>query len=208
MTDKLKLYVRGFFGSSNMSTETFQAPRARPILSVFDLDPKALKQVVSNESIVEVYNLMVRRQVIHTDFDFRERAIKLALTAFGVSNFNQWIKLNTQSPTFTQTHADFITDTVRFITTGKRYMPVNMWEHLITPGTNDPTSVIKYDESILDNLPDGFSMRSNQAISNNLHNVIAEWLSHSGGFTDMVTTLYTFFGECDRNPMPTVGSVS
>lgn len=207
MKDNLKLYVRGFFGSNAMSTESVETPRSRPILSVFDLDPKALKHVVRNESVVEVYNQMVRRQVIHTDFDFRERVIKIALAAFGVNNFETWAKLNTHSPTFTQTHADFITDTVRFITTGKRHMPVSMWDHLVSPGTNDPTSPAAYDVSVMSLLPAGWSLRSNQAIPNNLHNVIAQWLSQNGGFTDMVTSLYTLFGECDRNPVPNISKI-
>lgn len=207
MKDNLKLYVRGFFGSDAMSTESVEAPRARPILSVFDLDPKALKHVVCNESVVEVYNQMIRRQVIHTDFDFRERVIKIALTAFGVNDFITWAKLNTNSPTFTQTHADFITDTVRFITTGKRHMPVSMWEHLVSPGTNDPTSPIDYDRSLMTMLPGGWSSRSKQPVPYNIHNVVTQWLSQSGGFTDMVTSLYTLFGECDRNPAPSTGAV-
>lgn len=207
MKDNLKLYVRGFFGSKEMSTESVLTPPSRPILSVFDLDPKALKHVVRNESIVEVYNQMVRRQVIHTDFNFRERVIKVAHTAFGINNFEAWALLNTKSPLFTQTHADFISDTARFIVTGKRHMPVNMWEHLISPGTNDPTSPAVFDEEMMKSLPAGWSTRSNQAISNNLHNVIAQWLSHTGGFTDMLTSLYTLFGDCDRNPTPALGAI-
>ena len=207
MKDNLKLYVRGFFGSNAMSSETVETPRARPILSVFDLDPKALKHVVCNESVVEVYNQMIRRQVIHTDFDFRERVIKIALAAFGVNNFEAWSLLNAQSPTFTQTHADFITDTVRFITTGKRHMPVSMWEHLVTPGANDPTTPAEFDLPLMKMLPAGWSARSGQAIPNNLHNVVAQWLSQNGGFTDLVTSLYTLFGECDRNPVPAFGAI-
>jgi hypothetical protein len=195
MKDNLKLYVRGFFGSVNMSTETYQSQRDRPLLSVFDLNPEALKHVVCNESVVDIYNKMVRRQVVHTDFDFRERAIKIALNAFGVKDFKLWAKLNSESPTFTQLHADFITDTVRFITTGKRNLPVDTWERMIGPGTNDPNDVIQYDPAIMNALPSGYSIRAQQVTSSNLHNVIAMWLSRPGGFTDMVTTLYTLFGE-------------
>lgn len=193
--DDLKLYVRGFFGSDNMSSETYQSTRSRPILSVFDLNPEILKHVVCNESIVEIYNQMIRRQVIHTDFDFRERAIKVALTAFGVNNFGAWAAINLQSPTFTQLHADFITDTVRFITTGKRNVSVDTWERMIGPGSNDPTSPAEFDQTVMQMLPSGYSERSRQEIQGNLHNVISLWLSRSGGFTDMVTSLYTFFGE-------------
>lgn len=193
--DDLKLYVRGFFGSKNMSHETYQSRRSKPILSVFDLNPEALKHVVCNEAVVEIYNQLVRRQVISTDFDFRERAIKVALSAFGENNFQAWIKANAYSPVFSQTHADFLNDTARFIVTGKRHLPVDTWERLITASTNDPNNTISFDEALLAQLPSGFSAIHTVQTANNLHNVIAKWLSHEGGFTDMVTTLYTLFGE-------------
>lgn len=195
MRDKLKLYVRGFFGSDTMATETYQTQRSRPILSVFDLNPEAIKHVVCSEAVVEIYNQMIRRQVIHTDFDFRERAVKIALKSFGVQNFEAWAKFNLDSPTFTQTHADFITDTARFITTGKRHLPVDTWERLIAPGANDPTIKSEYDTSVMMLLPSGYSHRLQQSCHDNLHNVIARWLSQNGGFTDMVTSLHTLFGE-------------
>lgn len=195
MNVDFKLYVRGFFGSKIMSTETYASSRSRPILSVFDLNPEALKHVVCNESVVEIYNQMIRRQVIHTNFDYRERVIKIALAAFGTRNFNTWIELNKESPTFTQTHADFINDTMRFINTGKRNLPVDTWERLIGPGSNDPNSPVVIDRSLMQFLPRGYSYRNKQETQNNLHNVIATWLGHPGGFTDLVTTLYTLFGE-------------
>lgn len=195
MQEDLKLYVRGFFGSKALSTETYQQWKSRPILSVFDLSPEAVKHVVANESVVEIYNQLVRRQVIHTDFDFRERAIRIALGAFGVHNFNLWAKVQQESPTFTQTHADFINDTIRFITTGKREMNVDMWERLIGPGSNDPANRAVIDETLLAWLPTGYSYRLRTETPANLPNVIAMWLARTGGFTDMVTTLYTLFGE-------------
>lgn len=196
MRDDLKLYVRGFFGSKNLSNETYQSQRQRPILSVFDLNPEALKHVVCNEAVVEIYNQLIRRQVISTDFDFRERAIKVALTAFGVGNFQLWAKLNAESsPTFTQLHADFITDTARFIVSGKRDVDIMTWERMVSPGSHDPTTKIAYDNSVMTFLPQGYSILKDAQTANDLPNVIAKWLSHPGGFTDMVITLYTLFGE-------------
>ena len=191
----LKLYVRGFFGSMSMSSETYQQNRSKPILSVFDLNPEALKHVVCNESVVEVYNQMIRRQVIHTNFDFRERCIKIALNAFGVHNFAAWILLNKASPTFTQSHADFLMDTVRFIVSGKRHTSVDSWERLIAPGSNDPVTPVVFDNDLLGALPSERVGVNRAEISDNLHLVIAMWLSHPGGFADLITTLYTLFGE-------------
>jgi hypothetical protein len=168
MRDNLKLYVRGFFGSMNMSTETYQGGRARPILSVFDLNPEVLKHVVCNESVVEVYNQLIRRQVISTNFEFRERVLKIAMKAFGVKNLSQWIALQTESPTFTQLHADFLIDTIRYINTGKRQLPIQTWERLIGAGANDPTSKIVFDAAVLQSIPTGYSVRKQQPTEANL----------------------------------------
>lgn len=195
MSADLKLYVRGFFGSRLMSSEVAASHKPRPILSVFDLNQEALQHVVCNESVVEIYNQLVRRQVISTDFDFRERVIKVAGKAFGVDNFVLWARACAQSPTFTQLHADFITDTVRFITTGKRDIPIMTWERLIGPGSNDPTSKVVFDDKILNLLPAGFSILRTQPTHRDMPNVISKWLSHPTGFTDLVITLYTLFGE-------------
>jgi hypothetical protein len=112
-----------------------------------------------------------------------------------MNNFQSWVKLNAASPTFTQSHADFITDTVRFIMTGKRDIPVGTWERLIGPGQNDPTATIIFDQQLMNSLPTGYSVLRKQSTQSNLNNIIALWLSRDGGFTDMVTTLYTLFGE-------------
>lgn len=193
-TANLKLYVRGFFGSEAMATETTQTWKSRPLLSVFDLTPEAVQHVVANESIVEVYNQVIRRQVIHTDFDFRERVVRIALRAFGVNNFALWVQLQKESPTFTQTHADFIADTLKFITSGKRDISVDTWEKIVGPGSNDPVDKPNLDLDMLATAENSLWPSGPQTEAT-LHHVITRWLSQPRGFIDLVTSLYTLFGE-------------
>ncbi len=195
MSSDLKLYVRGFFGSKSLSTEALQQRRYTAVRSVFDLSPEALQHVVSNESIIELYNQVVGRQVIHTKFDFRERAIKIALRSFGMKNFLVWAELNKDSPTFTQLHADFIMDTMRFISTGKRHIPIDTWERMIAPGSNDPINKIQYDDEIIQNFPSGYNLPGRKISDYDIHKVISKWLSKPSGFSDMIITLYILFGD-------------
>lgn len=195
MSSDLKLYVRGFFGSKSLSTEALEQRRHTVVRSVFDLSPEALRHVVSNESIIELYNQVVGRQVIHTRFDFRERAIKVALRSFGIKNFLVWAELNKDSPTFTQLHADFIMDTMRFISTGKRELPVDTWERMIAPGSNDPINKIQYKEEVIKNFPCGYDNTARKISDYDIHKVISKWLSKPGGFSDMIVTLYILFGD-------------
>lgn len=194
----LKLYVRGFFGSKSLATEALVQSRYTPVRSVFDLSPETLQHVVSNESIIELYTQVVGRQVNHSMFDFREHAIKLALRSFGLPNFLVWAELNKQSPTFTQLHADFITDTMRFISTGKRNIPIDSWERMIVPGSNDPVGKVEYDKDVVNNFPFGGSIRSTgqaRLDTCNLPQVLTRWLSQPSGFSDLVVTLYILFGD-------------
>lgn len=194
----LKLYVRGFFGSKSLSTEALVQNRYTPVRSVFDLSPETLQHVVSNESIIELYTQVVGRQVNHAMFDFREHAIKLALRSFGLTNFLVWAELNKESPTFTQLHADFITDTMRFISTGKRDIPIDSWERMIVPGSNDPVGKVDFDRDVVANFPRGYSTRlsgEHQLQTYELPKIIARWLSQPSGFSDMVVTLYILFGD-------------
>lgn len=195
MHPDLKLYVRGFFGSAAMSTESAHQQHTGGLRSIFDLNPKALKHVVSNESVVEIYNQLIRRSVILTDFDFREKVIKIALTAFGYSNLATWALAQRSSPTLTQNHADFIVDTLKFIQTGKRMYPIGTWEQLIGAGSNDPLTETKLDHNVLQQFESSWSYLHNHQTGNTLPDTIAQWISQTGGFSDLIITLYTLFGE-------------
>lgn len=200
----LKLYVRGFFGSRTLSTEAVQKSHT-PLRSVFDLTPEAVQHVVSNETVIEIYNQVVGRQVHHVKFEYRERVIKVALRSFGTDDFKLWLEVNKTSPTFTQLHADFLMDTLRFIATGKRKIPVDSWERMISTGTNDPFNKIEYDRQELelfessmrfgtDGLVSGLGMGAGKS-PYAINHIVNKWLSHIGGFSDLVVSLYILFGD-------------
>lgn len=204
MSVDLKLYVRGFFGSRALSTEAVQK-RNSPLRSVFDLTPEAVQHVVSNESVIEIYNQVVGRQVQHVKFDYRERVIRVALRSFGIDDFKVWLELNKTSPTFTQLHADFLMDTLRFIATGKRLIPVDSWERMINTGVNDPFNKIQYNKQELDLFDssmrfgtDGLCIGANVGMGKQpyaINNIVNKWLSHIGGFSDLVVSMYILFGD-------------
>lgn len=203
MVTDLKLYVRGFFGSRALSTEAVQK-RVGPLRSVFDLTPEAVQHVVSNESVIEIYTQVVGRQVHHVKFDYRERVIKVALRSFGLFDFAMWLEVQKTSPTFTQLHADFLMDTLNYIATGKRRIPVDSWERMISTGANDPFNKIQYCPKELSLFDSSMRFNNTGEITStvaqnknpyNLNTVINRWLSHSGGFSDLVVSLYILFGD-------------
>lgn len=200
MSQQFFLYTRGFVGSVEHATESAHQVKARALLSVFDLEPEAVRHAVVNEQIVQGYNQMARRQVMTTDFAWRERIIRAGLRAFGTRSVKEWIAACEKSPTFTQTHADCIADWVRFCTTGTRRLPPLTWERLISAGVNDPASPAQVCEKCVASLPSGWSNILNTSTGdNNLHNLVSMALQRPGGFTDLLTTLYVFFGESNAN---------
>lgn len=190
------LYSRGFVGSEVNATKAMVNNQSKPLLSFFDHRREETEFSVSNEQIVQAYNQLMRRQVLSTDFDWRERVIKSVLRAFGTQSVAAWIKACEQSPTFTQNHADCIQDWVSFCTTGKRKLSAVMWSRLIGPGVNDPSSPARVNPETLRQLPEGYSHILGCSIGeNNLANLISQALSRPGGFSDLVITTYTFFGD-------------
>lgn len=200
MGQQFFLYTRGFVGSVEHATESAHKAKARALLSVFDVKPEAVRHAVVNEQIVQGFNQMSRRQVMTTDFAWRERIIRAGLHAFGTRSVREWIAACERSPTFTQSHADCIADWIRFCTTGKRHLPAQTWERLIASGVNDPGAPAKVCEKCVETLPAGWSnILGTDTGENNLHNLISGALRRPGGFTDLLTTLYVFFGESNVN---------
>lgn len=197
MSDKhFALYSRGFAGSEKNATKTVLTKNSKQLLSFFDHGREETEYSVSNEQIVQAYNQLMRRQVVSTDFDWRERVIKSVLRAFGTLSTSDWISACERSPTFSQNHAECIEDWLQFCMTGKRKLNPVMWERLISPGVNDPSLPARVSKQLTDALPAGYShiLRAGTG-RNNLPNLIAKGLERPGGFSDLVITCYTFFGD-------------
>lgn len=196
--DSLTLYSRGFMGSraSGVEIAPFRKRRLH-VLSLFDLNREEVNKVIVNDGLAQCYERLVRKDVSGDDFDFREQVIKLALRAFGTQNVSTWLLTNLRSPALSQQHADFISDTICFVKTGKREYPIQMWERMITAGTNDPIRPSDYKTEAyraygVSTQVDLF--RTQQT----LIDFIQSWISRPGGFVDLVYTLNILFGE-DRN---------
>lgn len=196
--DALTFYSRGFMGSRKMGVEI--APfRKKPlhILSLFDLKKEDTQKVVINDAVVLQYERCIRKDVDTDDFEFRELVIRIALRSFGTMSFSQWLLYNLRSPALTQLHADFISDTISFITTGKRIYPVQTWDRMITAGANDPNKPSDYSREAYSNIHCSSAVDL-MRMDIPLLRIITQWVGRKKGFIDLLYTLNILFGE-DRN---------
>lgn len=195
----LILYGRGFVGDEHAATKSVITTGSRQILSFFEHRREETEVFVSNEQVVMAYNQLIQRQVNAADFDWRERVVRIIINAFGTKSLNKWISACEKSPTFTKNHAECIEDWLSFCTAGKRKLSTTTWQRLIHPGVNDPAMPSLVNQELVNRIPDGFSqIFSCPSKGNNLIEVIHMALSQPQGFSDLLVTAYTFFGDTNN----------
>lgn len=189
------LYSRGFMGSAQegkmISARRLKAPG---FLSLFNIKQEEADRVIVNESIVDAWRKMVRRDVNPADFAFRHKCIELGIASFGDISFTNWIYDNLNSPGFTHQHARFVSDTIQYIHAGVRSLPVQTWDLMVTLGANDPYDRARIGDEELNML----GCRNEVELINGksrVTSIISKWVAHPGGFSDFLGTLNIFFGE-------------
>lgn len=116
--------------------------------------------------------------------------IKLSSLLFG-NDFNKWLALQLTSPTISVDSLTFIEDTVRFIKTGKRIVPVESAYRtaIDVERSRYNTELQKYVEDL--------SFKDPNTVS-----ILCDWIAHPNGLRDIRCTLEILFGDervVDRN---------
>lgn len=135
---------------------------------------------------------------LDTIFNDRERPIvlmvldclKLSSRLFG-DDFNKWLSLQLTSPTISSESLTFIEDTVRFIKTGKRIVPIeSVYRTAVDPERSRyNTELQKYAEDL--------SFKEFETVS-----ILCDWIAQPNGLRDIKCTLEILFGDervVDRN---------
>lgn len=127
-----------------------------------------------------------------SSFEFRERILVAALSAFGTTSFYDWCVLQATNPFFSAMHKRFLNDTFQFIDTGKRSMGITTWLNIVRiDSSNVPTGDEGY------NIKQFFRQDEKNTMlqrSSSMDEMIASWTSQEGGFEDLLGTLMILFG--------------
>lgn len=181
MTNLLQLYPRGYLG------EAFVSGQAA-------LDPSRPKKPSAHPNVEALYDQYIKRIGATTSFEFRRQVLAVALKAFGTSNFEIWVSSQRQSPLIGDTHNNFIDDTIRFISEGRRDLCVENWDALITSADHGErlTGHTEIAKEFF-----GFPSSGHHRYPRNreLIDVIQLWCSRPGGIEDMLCTMHVLFGN-------------
>lgn len=198
MSDKLRLYPRGFLGKNVQSqTERTVNPYQDQInqhqFMVDTNQNSSVSAIVANPEVEGVYADYIRDVVATSSFEFKERILKVALDSFGTINFGTWCIAQYDSKAAGDLHNRFIEDTLRFIVEGRREMSLMTWMSLIKI-TDEGNNIGHMSQQTKDYLKTLSDYRA-ETYNINLLEVIQKWCSKPGGMEDMLVTLHILFGS-------------
>lgn len=173
MSKDLYVYPRGF-----ITTYTNSAPE--------DIDNSKLLKTTDGKSVVYingVYGLEAIFIAKSTYLDIVLKAIALTSRLFG-DDFNKWLDLQLTSPTISTECLTFLEDTVSFIKTGKRIVPVESNQRIIRD-----VELNRYNTEKLKYVVD------TKFEDSNVVTVLCQWLAQPDGLKDLRHSLEIMFGD-------------
>lgn len=118
-------------------------------------------------------------------WDFQKRLIDLAQEMFA-GEYSWFIRQDANALLTDQNYA-FVLDTVRFIATGTRKFSIHTWPALVT-----------YEVPIVSESVEGrreiYLLVDKLSVPTQADKFLQQWLSHKGGFDDLMYTLHLLFG--------------
>lgn len=151
---------------------------------------KAVSRFTMRQGDPRVHDLFVEytnfpRRTVY--WEFRKRVINLALELFS-GNYN-WFILQDNNALITDHNYSFLLDTVRFIATGRRRLSIHTWPALLTyePAVGVVGTDTRRDIYLL--------FKELNLFNDNKYGIIQKWVSHKGGFDDLMYSMNMLFGS-------------
>jgi hypothetical protein len=198
MAESLKIYPSGFLGSVSVEqTKPIDMITAAKQLFNTGLSSK-LSQYLANQEVCELWADIIGGAEDYKTFEFKERILKCALSAFGTDKLVDWIGSQIESPDFTDYHFRWIDETILFVFENKpRQISNNNWISLLKVGGTDSNDyqfspIVRYyllGEKMIDR-KELAPYRANITITD----FICEWVRKDKGIEDLATSLNTLFG--------------
>jgi hypothetical protein len=138
-----------------------------------------------NKAVTDLWEDYVAPSAMTATWSFRSRALHVAMNVFTVES--NWFINQDRNGYMTGYNFDFILDTLRFISTGRRQLSVHTWPDLVSHQYGEETDV-----SERCTLTD---FMGQNGIPNNTVELLQKWCSQPGGIDDMVCTLNILFGD-------------
>jgi hypothetical protein len=184
--DRYPILQSGFI---SLTEDGLIKPRTHDDIVLDDILSKDFR-VPTNKNFysIEVVKLFGHWTAEHnsiTNFEIRERVIKLALKYFG-NSFYKWVITQNKSNNLTELHKQFIYDTLNYLSGDNRSLEAVQWVPLVDINfyfTGDKLNVDKYFGTQAGSLP------------SSIVDIIQRWTSKPNGYEDLLITLFTIFGN-------------
>lgn len=196
MSKKIVLYPRGFIGfDTGLIVDQNTSIDMDEWVKSVKLNKPIMKEVSPYKGIPEIDDLWNEYQSgvsFITSFEFREKILKNALSAFGTLSFYDWCNLQNKNIYLTAMHKRFLNDTFSFIQEGKRSIAVSTWRSLLSMkvvSSQDKEEVFLMNEYFRMN--EGEFARKSFRLSDTL----VDWCREENGFEDLLMTIHLIFGS-------------
>lgn len=198
-SDKLQIYPRGFLGTP---IADLIAPKATPFSDRYKekqfnwtLTDTRDKKRIADKQVDQLFAKLIRAERSVDLHAFRQEVFKCAFRLMGSRDFYFWFQAQSASPLFGPYHRDFLEDTINYLSTGKRLMPVHTWDMLISHSVDDAVE-FKMSQQVKDffGLPypgSGIVVPKNRSTAV----VLQSWWSHPDGMSDLLYSLHILFGQ-------------
>ena len=143
-----------------------------------------------NPHVDQVYNALITQGANLTRFQFLDDALTTFLEASQFpGSFFEWVLQQTNSPCLTQTHVDFLSDTLGFIYNGHRKLNMNSWSHVLKHAN------LQMIEGEYRAQPQELSRAFGHTRQVNWTELVSMWLGQENGLRDLVQTMWVIYGS-------------
>ena len=144
-----------------------------------------------DESVEVLYKAMVDSSTNTRSWPFYRAVLLNTMRLFG--DFEEWLREQKLNDNIVGYNRDFLTDTLEFIKTGRRSLPVLTWYDLVAEGGHGHHAAA-ISQQVL-------NARTRNKVTDASIQLIQQWVAQPNGLEDLLTTLHLLFGNA-RNPNP------
>lgn len=160
-------------------------PRGFSLVSKTLTEPKS---VDGDAEVTRLYHTLHQKKESEIDWVFK-RSVFIAATRLIGDNFGAWVKLQESNRYLDSKSIRFIADTIKFITEGRREVTNINWLPILN---NDPKPISIHGREY------ALSSAHIKAANEIGFDFITAWCKQTGGFNDLLITLYAMYGEIDK----------
>lgn len=149
------------------------------------------KYFYSNE-ITALFNKWSSKPELIRDFDFREKVLRAAFSAFATPYTQKWLLAQTTCPTVTKLHRAYLLELLAYLMyDDPRTIEPIQWVRLLEASEKSTSVTVDLSEFI-------GKGEAPAKVTSQFSELIRTWVSKPNGFTDLLVNIYIIFGDREQ----------